>query len=262
MTRSIIFTIALFGAAAAFAQQPPNSNGQVAVKKTKEGPGPKSGAEAQAVQAVLQAQSSDDVIKAVENLVTKFPTTDFKSFALEREAEAYEQKSDNEKAIVYGEQALQADPKNFDADNLLANVTAATTRDTDLDKDEKLTKADKYAHDSLDALNGERPWLYNEKQWPKVKGMAEGQAYQALGNIALVRKKNDDAIANFQKGVEASDDPLIMIRLGRALAGEKKYTEAISWDDKVINGTDTPPAYKSYAQNDKLRFEQLAKNSK
>ena len=27
----------------------------------------------------------DDVIKAVTNLVTKFPTTDFKAFALERE---------------------------------------------------------------------------------------------------------------------------------------------------------------------------------
>ncbi len=42
-----------------------------------------------------------------------------------------------------------ADPMDFDADNLLANVYALTTRDTDLDKEEKLAKADKYAHDSL-----------------------------------------------------------------------------------------------------------------
>ncbi len=262
MRLTIFLAGCLFAATAAFAQAP-NSNGQVAVKKTKQGPGPKSSAEQQAIQALLQAQMPDDVIKATDNLITKFPMTDFKSFALEREAEAYQAKGDNTKAIVFGEQALEADPKNFDADNLLANVTAATTRETDLDKDEKLAKADKYAHDSLDVLeHGERPWLYGEKQWPQVQGIAEGQAYQALGNIALLKKKDDDAIADFQKGVDASHDPLLMIRLGRAFAAEKKYTDAISWDDKVISSADTPEQYKGFAKNDKARFEQLAKTAK
>src|SRR5579872_2680101 len=141
MRRSVIFTICLLATTAAFAQTPPAG---VANKKTKEGPGPKTSGEQQAVQALIQAQAPDDVIKAVDNLITKFPSTDFKAFALEREGEAYQQKGDNAKAIVFGEQALEADPKNFDADNLLANVNAATTRDTDLDKDEKLAKADKY----------------------------------------------------------------------------------------------------------------------
>ena len=258
MRLTIILTCCLFAAGAAFAQAP-NSNKDVAVKKTKSGPGPKSSGEQQAVQALLQAQAPDDVIKATDNLITKYPDTDFKSFALEREGEAYQQKGDNTKAIVFGEQALQADPKNFDADNLLANITAATTRETDLDKDEKLTKADKYAHDSLEALNGEKPWMYADTQWTKVKAMAEGQAYQALGNIALVRKKNDDAITAFQKGVEASSDPLIMIRLGRALAAEKKYDEAMSWDDKVAAAADVPAQYKNIAQNDKARFQTMAK---
>ena len=85
------------------------------------GPGPKSQAEVTAVNAMIQAQTPDDKIKAVEELITKFANTDFKSFALEMEAEAWQQKNDNVKAIVYAEQALQADPKNFDADNLLAN---------------------------------------------------------------------------------------------------------------------------------------------
>lgn len=257
MKLSAILAISLLAAAAAFAQAP-NSNKDVAVKKTKQGPGPKSSGEQQAVQAVLQAQAPDDVIKAVDNLITKYPDTDFKSFALEREGEAYQQKNDNTKAIVFGEQALAADPKNFDADNLLANITAATTRENDLDKDEKLAKADKYAHDALDSLNGEKPWMYADAQWIKVKGMAAGQAYQALGNIALVRKKNDEAIDDFQKGVEASQDPLIMIRLGRALANEKKYDDAMSWDDKAIAASDAPQ-FKNIAQNDKARFQQLAK---
>jgi tetratricopeptide (TPR) repeat protein len=259
MRRSVILAVGLLVAAcyqgAAFGQAP--NNGQIANKKTASGPGPKTAAEQQAVQAMLQAQTPDDVIKGADNLVTKFPNTDFKAFALERQAEAWQQKGDNAKAIVFGEQALMADPKNFDALNLLANVIAATTRDTDLDKDEKLAKAEKYAHDSIDILNsGEKPWMYQEPQWQKVKAGALGQAYQALGNAALVRKKNDDAVANFQKGVDASQDPLLEIRLGRALYTEKKYDEAITWDDKVINSADTPAQYKNIAQNDKTRAAQ------
>jgi tetratricopeptide (TPR) repeat protein len=250
MRRLVIPTLCLLAVTAAFAQ--------VANKKTTTGPGPKTAAEQQAVQALLQAQTPDDVIKATDNLVEKFPTTDFKAFALEREAESWQQKGDNAKAIVFGEQALQADPKNFDADNLLANVIAATTRENDLDKAEKLAKARKYSEDSLAILNdGTRPWMYKEDQWVKVKAAALGQAYQALGNAALVSKKPDEAIADFQKGIDASQDPLLMIRLARALVGEKKYDEAISWDDKVISSAETPAQYKNIAQNDKARATQM-----
>lgn len=258
MRRSVILTLCLLGATAAFGQAP----GQVTNKKTASGPGPKTKEEQKAVETLLKAQMPDEVIKAADDLVTSFPSTDFKSFALEREAEAYQQKNDNTKAIVFGEQALQADPKNFDADNLLANVIAATTRDTDLDKDEKLTKADKYAHDSLDELNnGAKPWLYADAQWPKVKAMAMSQAYQALGNAALVRKKTDEAIADFEKGVDANPDPILMIRTGRALLVAKKPDDAIVWFDKVINSADAPAQYKNIAQNDKTRALQ-AKGSK
>jgi tetratricopeptide (TPR) repeat protein len=225
------------------------------------GPGPKSQAEAQAVNAVIQAQaqSPDDMIKAVDALVSKFADTAYKSFALELEAEAWQKKGDNAKAIVFAEQALQADARNYDAASLLANILAATTRDTDLDKEEKLTRAEKYAHDAIDILekDGKPPLFANvpDDQWAKTKASAEGLAYQALGQVATVRKKNDDAIAAYQKGVEVSPDPLMMIRLGRALAAAKRYDEAISWDEKVMS-SDAPAQYKSFAQADRVRAVQ------
>lgn len=262
MRRSVILTLCMLGAVAAALAQAPGQPAQVQTKKTKTGPGPKTAAEQQAVQALLQAQTPDDRIKAADELVTKFPMTDFKSLALEIEAEAYQGKGDNAKAVVYGEQALAADPKNVDADNLLANVIAGTTRENDLDKDQKLAKAKKYAQDALDQLNtGEKPWMYADAAWPKEKAYQTSQAYQALGNVALVGKKTDEAIEDFQKGVDASPDPLLILRLGRALAAEKKYTEAIAWDDKVINNADVPDQYKNYAKGDKSRFELMAKNA-
>lgn len=256
MRRLAILTVCSLAATVAFAQAPSASAPAAPKKVVKTGPGPKTQAEQQAIQALLQAQMPDDVIKAAEDVVTKFPSSDFKSFALEREGEAYQQKNDNAKAIVYGEQALEADPMNFDADNLLANVLAATTRETDLDKDEKLAKADKYSHDCLTTLEGPKPWMYAEAQWPKVKAAATSQAYQALGNAALVKKKTDEAVADFEKGIEANPDPILMIRVGRALLAAKKPDEAITWFDKAINAPDVAPQIKNIAQNDKTRAQQ------
>jgi tetratricopeptide (TPR) repeat protein len=246
-----------FSAGAAFAQAPPAPQPSVKVDKNG-GLGPKSAPEANAVKAVMQSQAGtpDEQIAAVEALVTKFADTVYKSFALEIEAEAYQKKGDNSKAIVYGEQALVADPKNYDADNLLANVLAATTRDTDLDKEEKLSKADKYAHDAMDALEGGKPPLFakaSDAAWAKTKSGVQEQAWQALGMVAQDRKKADEAIADYQKGLDAYADPLLMIRLGRVLYTAKKYDEAISWDQKVMDNADAPAQLKSIAQADKAR---------
>ena len=233
------------------------------IKADKNGVGPKSKAEEAAVRTMFEAQAKtpDEQIAASENLLTKFADTVYKSFALELEAEAWQKKGDNTKAIVYGEQALEADPKNYDADNLLANVYAATTKDTDLNREENLTKADKYAHDSLAALDAGKPAIFSratDEAWNKTKAGAAEQAWQALGLIAQDRKKYDEAAADFQKGIEQSPDPLLMIRLGRVLFLAKKYDEAISWDQKVVDSPTAPDQFKGIAKQD-LQRAQLTK---
>ena len=252
---------ALLCASAAYAQ-PPAAPAQAPVKVDKKsGVGPKSKGEAEAVNAVLQSQVKppDDAIAAVEALLSKYADTVYKGFALEVEAEAYQKKGDNVKAITYGEQAIAADPKNYDADNLLANVLAATTRDTDLDKEEKLTRAEKYAHDAMAAVEEGKPAIFataSDEAWTRTKAGVNEQAWQALGIVAQDRKKNDEAIADFQKGLEAYPDTLLMIRLGRAYYGTKKYDEAIAMDQKVMDTADAPTQYKSIAQADRARATQ------
>ena len=53
------------------------------------------------------------------------------------------------KAIIYYQQALEANPKDYNAMLMLAAETARTTREFDLDKEEKLAKAEKYAKDGM-----------------------------------------------------------------------------------------------------------------
>ena len=58
----------------------------------------KSQKEAQAVQAMLQAQTPEDRIKAANDVITNFADTEFKPYALFIEADAYFQKGDVDKA--------------------------------------------------------------------------------------------------------------------------------------------------------------------
>ena len=254
MRRFVFITMCSLAAAAAFAQAPAPANAPAAKKVVKTGPGTKTKEEQQAVQAVLAAQMPDELMKAVDDLITKFPSTDFKSFALERAGEAALAEEGRHQGDFLWRTGPRGRPDElFDADNLLGNVLAATVHDKDLDKNEKLAKAEKYAHDSLTALDGPKPWMYTDAQWPKVKAGATSQAYQALGNAALAKKQTDEAIADFQKGIDAMPDPLLMIRAGRALLLAKKPDDAIVWFDKVINSSDAPEDYKNIAKNDKAR---------
>ena len=63
-------------------------------------------------------------------------------------ADAAERKNDIPKALTYAQSALDADPKNYEAMLLMSGELARTTREHDLDLEEKLTRADKLAHDA------------------------------------------------------------------------------------------------------------------
>ena len=227
----------------------------LAFPQAKPAPKAKSRAESQAVNTMLQAQDPDSRVKAADDLVTKYSNTEFKSLAFYIEADAWQQKGDNAKAIVFVEQALAADDQNFDALVLHANVLATTTRDTDFDKEDKLTRADKDAKTALDLLKTAvkpNPKM-SDQQWDEYRKNDESQAWQALGAIALVRKNTDEAVADYQKGIDANPDPLLMIRAGRALLLARKPEEAITWFDKAINAPGISDQIKAIATQDKAR---------
>ena len=107
----------------------------------------------EALQALQAAGGDPDKsIAAAENLITKFADTDFKSIALYIEADAYQRKGDWDHMLIYAERVLEADPKDFRATLMLANYYATRTRENDLDREEKLGKAEKYANQVIDMM--------------------------------------------------------------------------------------------------------------
>ena len=220
----------------------------------QQGPMPKSKGEQEALIAMFNAQGKpDDEIAAAEALLTKYADTDFKGTALFFEANAYQQKGDVDKAQVFAERSLAADPKNFQASLMLSEMIAQHTRENDLDKEDKLAKAEKYGNDTIAMLNAAakpNPQL-TDQQWEDAKKDLIARTHDALGMAALVRKKYDVAVNEFKMSVEgaAHPEPAYEVRLASAYNAAGKYDEAIATADKVMAETETPTQIKQVAQS-------------
>jgi tetratricopeptide (TPR) repeat protein len=222
---------------------------------------PKSKGEETAVRAMLSAQDPDTRIKAADDLITKYADSEFKPYALYLEADAYAQKNDPDKAIVYAEQALEADPKSYQSAVLLCKTYATITHNNDLDKAEKLSKIDKYGHQGLDNLAAAakpNPNL-SDAEWTTVKNDLAGQTYLGLGIAATYQNKLDDANADFQKVAEMDSDPTDLIRAGRALLDAKKPDQAVQWFDKAAAAPSASAQIKQIAASDKARAQAMIK---
>jgi tetratricopeptide (TPR) repeat protein len=221
--------------------------GQAAQPK---GPAPKSKAELDALQALFQqANNPDQVATLADDFIKKFPDTDFKENILNMEAEAWHQKKDDTKAQIYAEQALQANPKSYQADILLAEVIAKTTRETDLDREEKLGKAEKYAKDAIDVVkdapkpNPQVP----DAQWEDFKKGVQARAHGAIGIANLTRKKYDVAAGEFKSAFDADPQPAYQVQQASALQSGGKNDEAIALCDKLLADPQLHPAIKNVA---------------
>jgi tetratricopeptide (TPR) repeat protein len=220
----------------------------------------KSEKEQQAVMAVFNAADSAGRIAATEALLQKFADSEFKSLALFIAAAAAEEAGDWEKTVIWGDRALEADKGSYGTMLILARGYAARVREFDLDKEEKLAKAEKYANGALDLLKTApkiRPDVSDE-QWTAQVKMWQSEAYEALGLASVARKKWSDAIGRFEKGLEAAPgNPNLMARMASAQVDAGKADDALATLTKLLAAADLNPAVKNIAENLKKRATEM-----
>lgn len=245
--RIVKIGIAVVCAAAAIAQ----------VKQPK----PKSNKEVEAIMAVQNATDAKTRIAAIENVLTKYSDTEFKPQLLLMGALTYQQIGDTENMMVWAERTLDADPKNYQAMLMLGQAYASRTKEFDLDKEDKLKKAEDYANKATDALKtAEKPNAQiTDQQWEDAKKQLTSQAYEIKGTVALVRKNYDAAITEYKNAVNASTppDPATLVRLAAAYDQAGQPDAALPLLEKVMNTPDAHPQVKSVAQAERVRAMQL-----
>ncbi len=219
-------------------------------------PKPKGPKELEAIQALFNAQDPDTRIAAANNLVTKFSDTEFKATAFYVAAFSAQQKGDTENVIIYGEKALEADPKFYAAQIMIAQSLALRTKEFDLDKEEKLGRSEKLAKEAIGLIATApkpRPDIADE-QWEAAKKDFTAQAQEAIGLCAIVRKNNAVCIEALTAAVTGSmqPDPSTMVRLASCQIKASKFDDAIAMLDKALADPNSAPQVKAAATQLKL----------
>jgi tetratricopeptide (TPR) repeat protein len=231
--------------------------------QAKQQPKPKSQKEVDAIMAVQNAATPQERLTAIDNLLTKFADTEFKPMVLQMAAGTAQQIGDMDKAIIYAERSLEADPKSFQSMLLLAQAWASRTKEFDLDKEEKLARAEKYAKDAMETLKtAEKPNpAITDEQWAAAKKDLNSQGHEALGSVAMVRKKYDVAIAEYKVAADtaSSPDPATLVRLAGAYGQAGQWDQDVATLDKVLAMPDVHPQIKAVATQERARALQ-AKN--
>jgi tetratricopeptide (TPR) repeat protein len=213
------------------------------------GPTPKSDGEKEAINTLAKATDPEAIIKAADNLTSKFADSDFKEWALTVEAKAYKDKGDVINAQVYAEQVLAINPKSFTMEMQDAELIETGMKEHDLDRDTKIAKVNKLLTGAIaDISAAVKPTpKISDADWDAGKKFSIAQAHQDLGMLAQVQKKWPDAIAEYKLAVEGDpEQDSYSARLAAAYLGAGKADDAIATCDKLLAKPNLHPAIKQY----------------
>jgi len=168
-----------------------------------QGPQPKTQEELDAILAVQAAVDPNVRAALAKKLLTDFKNTEFKEFANHMLMISYQELDDFENMMVYGERTLEINPSNPGVLLQLAYAIPARTREFDLDKEEKLTKAEDFAARALTMIpNLEKndPDMPDDA-WLETKKDFMAQANESLGVIDAKRANYDGAVTFLTKAI-------------------------------------------------------------
>jgi tetratricopeptide (TPR) repeat protein len=202
-------------------------------------PQPKSQKEVDALMAIQNAADPDTRIAAIQTLLTDFKDTEFKEFAFYLAMISYQQKNDFENMLVFGEKTLEVNPEHVGTLVALSFAIPLRTREFDLDKEEKLSKAENYAQRALKlipTMESPNPNTTPE-EWLIAKKDMMAQTHEALGTIALTRKDYPKAEEGLRQSLQVAPEQnaSTFFKLARSLKEQNKLDEALDAANKSIS---------------------------
>jgi len=203
-----------------------------------QGPQAKTQGERDVLIEIESATDPDVRIGAIHKLLTDFKDTEFQEFANLMMMLSYQQKNDYEMMVLYGERTLELNPDNIDTLVSLSYAIPVRTGEFDLDKDEKLAKAEDFAKRALLAI----PTLENPNpdvtadEWLIAKKDFMSQAHDSLGLVALKRKDYPAAEKSLRQSLQVASQQSAstFYHLASALKEQGKNDEALAMADKSI----------------------------
>jgi tetratricopeptide (TPR) repeat protein len=230
------------------AQNPPAGQtpaGQAPAAQGKRPPQAKTKAEFDAYQAAVALTDPAALEKAAADFATKFPDSELRVVLYKAATQRYQMANNADKMLEMAHKALEYDPDDPEALVQSAHVLAQRTRDTDLDKDQRLAEARKDAERALVTIDTDVPTAgYPPDKLELFKGYVRSEAYATLGTLASTAGNWAEAETNLKKSIAAFPqevDSVAVLMLAIALDKQDKYPEALKYANQAVDLTKDHP---------------------
>jgi tetratricopeptide (TPR) repeat protein len=174
----------------------------------------------------------------------------------------YQRAGNADKIVEMGRKGLALDGDDPEILVTVANELAEKTRDTDLDKDQRLDEAMKMAQKALETVDTNIFVSPNtpQDQVDNYKGQLRSFAYSIIGTLEFKKDNFVAAETDLRKSVEAfpsQPDPVVVLRLAISLDRQGKYPEALKEANRAVELTQDGTNAGKLARQERDRLNQL-----
>ena len=223
---------------------PPAGSAAVA-PQGKRPPAAKTQPEFEAYKAAVAQTDPVALEKAADDFATKYPESELRGLLYTGAMQRYQQANNADKMMEMARKVLALDPDDPAALVGVAQALAEKTRDSDLDKDQKIAEAKKDAERALVTIDTDVPSSgYPPEQLAAFKNFLRSEAYFILGTISFKASNWAEAETNLRKSIDAlpeQPDTIAVFRLAVALDMQSKYPEAMKYVNQAVDLTKDHP---------------------
>lgn len=246
---------------------PPQGAAPPAAPQGKRPPQAKTQPEFDAYKAAAASANDPAAMeKAVDDFATKFPDSELRVLLYRAVMHSYQGANNADKMMEMGRKVLKIDADDPEALVGVAEVLAERTRDTDLDKDQRLDESMKLAQHALETAetNIAVPAGTPQDKIDAYKGFLRSTAYSIMGTLQFNKEKFADAENSYRKSLDAfpsQPDSVVVLRLALALDKQAKYPEALKEANRAVELTQEGSAAGTLARRERDRLVQLTGGS-
>jgi tetratricopeptide (TPR) repeat protein len=239
--------------------------GQAAPAPTgKHQPQAKTQEEFKAFNDVAAKPDAASMEQAANAFAQQYPNSELKGAMYQNLMLQYQNANNGDKTIEIGRKTLSVDPDNVVALVTVASVLANRTRETDLDKEERIAEAKKDANHAIEVINmpDSVPANVPPDKADAYKNTILSMAYGALGQAEFVNNNFASAEQSLRKATSYTGiqpDPITWFQLTLTLDREGKYADAVTAANKCVEVSAGHPV-NPYCTQERDRVQKLAAN--
>jgi tetratricopeptide (TPR) repeat protein len=200
--------------------------------------------------------------KATDDFAAKFPDSELTVLMYRDAMHAYQTANNADKMLDMGRKVLKLDKDDPEALIGVAEVLTERTRDTDLDKAQRMEEAVNDANHALETIDTDIAVPPNTPQdrVDAYKSFLRSGAYAILGTQAFNANSFADAEKFFRKSIDAfasQPDPVVVLRLALSMDKQNKYPEALKEANHAVELTQDTNSVGQLARRERDRLIQL-----